>query len=176
MVPTEDQHHTEGKDLGNRHGKVARVEPTVKHSPGSFRAGLIVLQLSGKHQGRLSQLDIALALRLRLDQITVASIVDIRTANQLVACREQQCRRSRLQELMQHQFLTHQQFVGQRSRTRWHRSVDQHHECFRLAEAARRYLLKVAKPKLDLEFVVLIEKTAGSIVERDLMRRLLRHD
>jgi hypothetical protein len=34
----------------------------------------------------------------------------------------------------------------------------------------------VATPKLDLEFVVLIEKTAGSIVERDLMRRLLRHD
>ena len=77
---------------------------------------------------------------------------------------------------MQHQFLTHQQFVSQRSQTRWHRSVDQHHECFRLAEAARRYLLKVATPKLDLEFVVLIEKTAGSIVERDLMRRLLRHD
>ena len=52
MAPTEDQHHTEGKDLGNRRGKVARVAPTVKHSPESFRAGLIVHQLSGKHQGR----------------------------------------------------------------------------------------------------------------------------
>jgi hypothetical protein len=42
MAQTANQHHTEGKDRGNRLNKVVQAAPTTRHFHESSRAGLIV--------------------------------------------------------------------------------------------------------------------------------------